>query len=248
MVANYKTNKCEYIKILGLRIDNFTRNETEIWIRKALENPPEKKFVTTLNPEIALKAHRDKKYRDILNSADLNLCDGFGIKFLSWVKAGKIKSRYTGVDLVDCVLQLAREKNVSALIIVSKKSLSSPEEIERGIADKYNFRARAKYWNEEEFFEKEEMKKAGIVFVNFGAPEQENFIFENRQNFPEAKILAGVGGTFDFLTGKMKRAPGWMRKIGFEWLWRLFKEPKRIKRIKDAVIVFPWIFLTHKNN
>jgi len=234
------------LKIMGVRVDNLSRAEINGWIENTLDNPPERKFVTTLNPEIVLEAHQNKEYREVLNSADLNLCDGFGIKFLFSIKGRKINSRYTGVDLVERVLKLAREKSITALIIVSKKSLSSPEEIERGIGRKYNFKTRAKYWNGEKFFENEEAKSAEIVFLNFGAPEQENFIFENRSKFPRAKILAGVGGTFDFLSGKMKRAPRWVRRIGLEWLWRLLEEPKRIKRIKNAVIVFPWIFLTHK--
>ena len=167
---------------------------------------------------------------------------------MSWLKGKKIKARYTGVDLVDYLLKLAKEKNLNVLVVVSKNSLSSPEEIKQGIEKKYNFTAQAEYFGEIIFLKDEEIKTAEIVFVNFGAPEQEKFIFENRKKFPKAKILAGVGGTFDFLTGKMKRAPRWMRKIGLEWLWRLFQEPKRIKRIGNAVIVFPWIFIFNSRN
>lgn len=236
------------LKILGIRVDNFSRAEINDWIKGVCDNLPQQRFITTLNPEIALRAHRDKKYQNMLNSADLNLCDGFGIKFVFRIKGRKIKSRYTGVDLVDYILKLAKEKNLSTLIVVSKKSLSNPEEIERGIERGYNFKTRARYWNDENFFESEEVGKAEIVFVNFGAPHQESFIFENRRKFPKAKILAGVGGTFDFLTGRMNRAPKWMRKAGLEWLWRMFQEPKRIKRIINAVVIFPWIALTNKKN
>lgn len=227
-------------------MDNLSRIEINNWIKNTLENIPEQKFVATLNPEIILKGHRDRDYKKILNSADLNLCDGFGLKFAAWVRGEKIKARYTGVDLVDYILELAKEKNLSALIVVSKKSLSSPEEIERGIERKYSFKARAKYWDDEKFLESEEAKKAEIVFGNFGAPHQEKFIFENRKDFPKAKILAGVGGTFDFLTEKMKRAPKWMQRAGLEWFWRLVKEPKRLSRIVNAVIIFPWIIFKNK--
>lgn len=235
------------LKILGTRIDNLSRVEINDWIENTLDNPPRQKFVVTLNPEIVLKAHRDKKYEDILNSADLALCDGFGIKFVSRIKGKKIESRYTGADLVDYGLKLAKEKNISALAVVSKNSLSAPEEIEKEIEKKYGVTVEAEYFRDD-FFGSEAARNAQIVFVNFGAPEQEIFIFENRRKFPKAKILAGVGGAFDFLTGKMKRSPPWMRKTGLEWLWRLFQEPKRIKRIGNAVVVFPWIFFTRKND
>lgn len=228
----------EIIRILGIRIDNFSREEIEAWLKKMLDNPPEQKFIATLNPEIILKGHCDESYTNILNSADLNLCDGFGVKLISWLKGNKIKSRYTGVDLTDFLVKRAKEKNFSALVAVAPNSLSHPEEIERGMEDKYNFKVRAKYQDGEKFFESEEAKKAEIVFVNCGAPAQEKYIFENRSKFPSAKILIGVGGTFDFLTGKMKRAPEWMQKLGLEWFFRFLQEPQRAKRIWNAIVVF----------
>ncbi|MDI6778187.1 MAG: WecB/TagA/CpsF family glycosyltransferase [Patescibacteria group bacterium] len=227
------------LKILGVRIDSLSRAEINDWIESTLDDPPEQKFVTTLNPEIILKAHRDEKYREILNSSDLALCDGFGINFVSWFKGRKTKARHTGVDLVDYSLKLAKEKNLDVLVVVSKHSLSSPEEIRRGIEAKYNFKAQALYLNSEIIFENGEEKSAQIVFVNFGASHQEKFIFENRMKFPNAKILVGVGGTFDFITGKIKRAPRWMQKAGLEWFWRFVQEPRRAKRIWNAVFVFP---------
>lgn len=242
MVANDKTNECEYIETLGIRIDNFSREDIEDRLKKILEEQPEQKFITTLNPEIILKGYRDEKYRNALNGADLSVCDGFGIKFVFWLKGEKIKSRYTGVEMTDFLLKRAKERGLSVLVAVAKNSLSQPQEIEQGIERKHNLKARAKYFDEN-FFDSEDAKSARIVFVNFGAPAQENFIFENRRKFPGAKILAGVGGTFDFLTGKMKRAPKWMRKAGLEWIFRFWREPKRAKRIWNAVVVFPALAL-----
>ncbi len=235
------------IKTLGVRVDNFSREEIENWIEKVLDGPPEQKFVTTLNPEIVLKGRSNKHYADILNSADLALCDGFGIKFVSWLKGKKIRARYTGVDLVDYILKSASDKNLKALIVACENSLSSPREISQAIENKYEISPRVECFDGKNFFENESVKIAEIVLVNFGAPEQEQFIFDCRKKFPRAKILAGVGGAFDFLTGKMKRAPRWMRKTGLEWLYRVLQEPKRIRRIVNAVIVFPWVFLTTKN-
>jgi N-acetylglucosaminyldiphosphoundecaprenol N-acetyl-beta-D-mannosaminyltransferase len=232
-------NELERISIFGIRIDNLTRDETEDWIKSVLNSPPEQKFVATLNPEIVLKGYRDENYRDILNGSDLNLCDGFGVKLVAVFKGRKIKSRYTGVELTDFLLKLAKEKNKKVLVVVSGKSLSVPEEIERKIEDRYGLKAQVKHFDEKNFFNTDAANNAQIVFVNFGAPHQEKFIYERRGKFPEARILVGVGGAFDFLTGKMKRAPGWMRKIGLEWLFRLVQEPKRLKRIWRAVVVFP---------
>ncbi len=229
------------IKILGTRVDNFSITEIEEKISDILEQDPRQKFVTTLNPEILLKAHRDEKYRDILNSANLNICDGFGLKLASFLKSKRIRARFPGADLVGFLLKKSGEMNMEVLVVVAKNSLSAPAEIEEAIKKKYsNLSVKSEYFStSQNYFENGIIKKAEIVFVNFGAPDQEKFIFENRKNFPNAKILVGVGGAFDFLTGKIRRAPNFLRAIGLEWLWRLAMEPKRLKRIWDAVVVFP---------
>lgn len=231
------------LKILGVKIINFSREEINGWLRNILNNPPRQKFIVTLNPEIILKGYYDKNFRNILNGADLTLCDGFGVKLVARLKGKKIKSRYTGVDLMDFLLKLAKKNSKKVLIVVCRNSLSSPKEIEQGIEDKYKLKAEVDYFDEENFFDTDGVKKAEIVFVNFGAPYQEKFIFENRAKFPEARILVGTGGSFDFLTKKIKRAPSWMRKFGLEWLWRLIQEPKRLRRIGKAVVVFPALSL-----
>ncbi len=77
-----------------------------------------------------------------------------------------------------------------------------------------------------------------ILFCNFGAPYQEKFI--NSLKNGNIKLAMGVGGSFDFITGEIKRAPLWLRNIGMEWLWRLILQPRRFKRIFNSVMVFLW--------
>ncbi len=229
------------IKILGVRIDNFSIGEIKEKIIKILGDAPERKFVTTLNPEILLKAHRDEDYKKILNSADLNVCDGFGIKLVSLLKGRKIKARLAGVDLVYFLLDEANRRKLKILIVAAENSLSFPAEIEGAIRKKYSdLSAKSEYFSlGQNNLENGIIKQVEIVFVNFGAPAQEKFLHENRAKFPNAKILVGVGGAFDFLTGKMRRAPKIIRAVGLEWLWRLIQEPKRGRRIWNAVVVFP---------
>lgn len=238
----------ETTKILGVRIDNLFIDEIKEKILDILENPADQKFITTLNPEILLKAHRDEDYKKILNSADLNVCDGFGIRLVSLLRGKIVKSRFAGVDLADFLLKQANRKNLGVLIIAAKNSLSTPEEIERAIGAKYpEISSKSEYFPAgQNNFSNGIIKQAEIVFVNFGAPEQESFIFENRTKFPNAKILVGVGGAFDFLTGKICRAPKLLRALGLEWLWRLIREPKRFRRIWNAVVVFPVVAVFRK--
>jgi N-acetylglucosaminyldiphosphoundecaprenol N-acetyl-beta-D-mannosaminyltransferase len=231
------------MKILGVRVDNFSREEIKKWILDVLDNPPYQKFVTTLNPEIILKAHYDRDYQKVLNSADLNICDGFGIKMVVFLKGKRIKERQTGVDLADFLLKQAVLGQNQVIVIVSQKSLSTPQEIERSASEKYpGIRLKAFYFSED-LFQKGLTDSSDIVLVNFGAPEQELFISKKRHRFPQSKILIGVGGALDFLTGKMVRSPKLLRMIGLEWMWRFLQEPKRLKRIINAVVIFPLIAL-----
>jgi N-acetylglucosaminyldiphosphoundecaprenol N-acetyl-beta-D-mannosaminyltransferase len=86
--------------------------------------------------------------------------------------------------------------------------------------------------------------QTNLLFVAYGAPKQEKWIKENLGQLNNGLVAIGVGGTFDFVAGRIKRAPIWLRKIGLEWLYRLIQEPKkRFKRIINAVFVFPWLTL-----
>jgi len=81
-----------------------------------------------------------------------------------------------------------------------------------------------------------------IIFAAYGSPKQEYWIARNLPYFKNSLITIGVGGTFDFVAGKAKRAPKILRSLGLEWLWRLIQEPKkRFKRIINAVFIFPWL-------
>jgi N-acetylglucosaminyldiphosphoundecaprenol N-acetyl-beta-D-mannosaminyltransferase len=96
-----------------------------------------------------------------------------------------------------------------------------------------------------DFLFKDEIRdfSADILICNFGAPEQEKFVFHNLKNMPSVKLGMGIGGAIDFLTSKVKRAPFFMRFLGLEWLWRLILNPRRYKRICRAVFVFSFKFL-----
>ena len=79
-----------------------------------------------------------------------------------------------------------------------------------------------------------------VLFIAYGAPAQELWINRNLKRLPSVKLAMGIGGAFDFISGKQKRAPHLMQKLGLEWLYRLFKQPSRIKRIYNATIRFPY--------
>ena len=87
-----------------------------------------------------------------------------------------------------------------------------------------------------------------VMLVAFGAPAQEFWIDRFHAKIPNCKIAGGFGGTFDFWSGNVKRAPQWMQNLGLEWLFRLLKEPQRIKRIYNAVVRFSFLVLKEKTS
>lgn len=76
-----------------------------------------------------------------------------------------------------------------------------------------------------------ELQRASVVFVALGAPSQEKWIFENKHKLSHCRLIIGIGGSFDFIAGTQKRAPVFFRKSGLEWLYRLYKEPARWRRM-----------------
>lgn len=235
-------------KLLGIKIDNISLRELNQKIEAFLasDNPH---FLTTPNPEIILRAARsaDEEYFYILNQADLSLPDGTGLKFAALASGQNLK-RIMGSDLTLALLAKAEKEGRKILVINRKDGLSKEEDINQALKQKYprlNFKVLDLPRIATEFPE-ETLKTindygAEIIFSTFGAPYQEKSLYHSLDKIKGAKILIGVGGSFDFITGKIKRAPRLMTSWGLEWLWRLIKQPrKRIKRIINAVIIFPW--------
>lgn len=84
---------------------------------------------------------------------------------------------------------------------------------------------------------------AEILFIGFGSPAQEIWLAKNLPHLKSVKLAMGIGGTFDFINKTIPRAPHWMRKTGLEWLYRLYKQPQRLRRIFNATIVFPYTII-----
>lgn len=229
--------------ILGVRVDPVTNTEAIAKIASFLDEPSQH-FITTPNPEIILYAHKHQGYREILNKADLALPDGIGLKLVS----KHIKERVSGADMVPEICRLAGEKGLKIALLGGADQATL---IKAAIAIR-TFGGEVVYadhgvarenWNDRSFHEKivSEMRtlEPQVVLVGFGHPKQEQWIDEYRSQLSTVRLFIGCGGALDFVAGASVRAPMWMRKVGLEWLWRLIREPKRIKRIINAVIIFP---------
>lgn len=218
------------MKILGVKIDNLSFDEILQKIEGFL-NDGNQHFIVTPNPEILIKASKNEEFRDILNQADLSIPDGIGLIFFSHLLKESLKQRITGIDLMEKICQQAALKDWSVFLLGAQPA-SISQQAAQNLKNKYpGLKIKAA---EEEF-----NGQADILFVALGASEQEKFIFNNLKKMPSVKLAMGVGGAFDVISGSIPRAPRFLQKIGLEWFFRLVIQPRRIKRIFNAIIIFP---------
>ena len=237
------------IKILGVKIDKLTSKEVFERVEEFLLSNKQYRIVT-LNSEILLEAQKDEEYFHILNDADLSVVDGSGLKFAGLITGNNLE-RIPGVDLTEKILRIAESKKLKVAVLNWSGGLSKKDDIGKALIKKY---PNLKFIVEDikrdfaDFAKTENLARLqkfepNILFVTLGAPYQEKFIYHNLNKIPFVKLALGVGGSFDFISGKIKRAPLIFQKLGIEWFWRLIMQPWRWKRIYNAVIIFPCKFI-----
>ncbi|MCK9360911.1 WecB/TagA/CpsF family glycosyltransferase [Patescibacteria group bacterium] len=234
-------------RVLGVPIDGLGWGAIEGKLKAG-----EKLWMVTANPEILLRARKDKKYREVISSAELRLVDGFGLFLVSYVLRRKTV-RLTGVELSEHLLQYAWKNHLRVGLLggefgeaggAAEKILEAYPGLELlaeeggGITESGSEDAKAEAARERLI-----LFSPQILLVAFGAPRQELWIHEHRNEFADLRAVVGVGGTFNFWAGRIRRAPAWMRTVGLEWAWRLLQEPRRIGRIWRAVVIFPILAL-----
>lgn len=242
----------KHVTILDIPIHQLTKAETLEMIKGfVVSKKPHQ--VATVNPEFIVEAQANPEFKSTLQQTDLALADGFGVMLAAQYLGQPLPERIPGVDLVADLMQQAAARNWKVYLVGGQAGVATQAAkklqqhhpglaivgAEEGIVIKsqegnyiFNDRETSKLINSIV------TKKPDILLVAFGAPKQDIFInqFKERLAVP---VMIGVGGTFDFLAGRTKRAPRIFRLLGLEWLWRLFQEPRRFKRIYKAVILFP---------
>ncbi|MCX6799815.1 MAG: WecB/TagA/CpsF family glycosyltransferase [Candidatus Falkowbacteria bacterium] len=237
------------MNILGINISQKNKVEVLETIESNLKNSIQY-HITTLNPEIILSAQKDAELFSILNNSQLAIPDGIGLKIAAWL-LGKNISRTTGADITKEILEIAENQNKEIGIIIRQDGLSSKTEIEEAIKKHYPrlvFSVSALDLNKikdqvSHINISVQNKNTRILFCSFGAPYQEKFISNVLKQNNFILLGIGVGGSFDYITNKTQRAPEVIQAVGFEWLWRLYIQPSRYKRIINATIVFPLAFV-----
>lgn len=232
------------MEALGIPIDVLTREETLLRVKTFLADPCFH-HIATVNPEFLLESEKNPEFRTVLLAADLRIADGFGI-VLAGLLQGKRIPRFPGADLMTEILHIANEKKLSIFLAVNKDGLSSFEEIRSALLKKYPQLIVRGADMDPKHSESYQLPVTSyqLVLCNFGAPTQEIFLSHLRKEPNAVRLAMGIGGSFDYLTGKKKRAPKLWQAVGLEWLWRFIQQPKRWRRIWNAVGIFPFRILS----
>jgi N-acetylglucosaminyldiphosphoundecaprenol N-acetyl-beta-D-mannosaminyltransferase len=243
--------------MLGISLDVSTQNEILEKIKKCSSDFEEFWHIVSLNPEILVAAKHDKEFAEVLNRATMRIADGVGLKYAVSILKKQQFERVAGVDLMAKLIPHATDLGLPVVLIGGDTDVAEdlsecyqkqyPKAKFIGLQGVKNIKNPLKMEEEEVFtkvYDIVAVRRPCLVFVSFGSPQQEKWIWSHQEQF-KGCIVMGVGGAFDFLSGRVRRAPVWIRNIGLEWLFRLIIQPWRWKR-QVRLIEFLFLILQEK--
>lgn len=221
--------------MLGVPIHSVTMAETLQLVADYVDTPRLHQIVT-VNPEFVMAAQRDQAFQKVLQQADLCIPDGIGLVYASHWLGRPLPERVPGSELVYRLAQLAAQEGWRLFLLGAAPGVA--QEAGRRLQQRYpGLTIAGTYAGSPDAAENETLvqrinaSRADLLFVAYGAPRQDKWIARNREALTTVRVAVGVGGALDFVAGKAVRAPGWVQKIGLEWLHRLLHEPWRWRRM-----------------
>ncbi len=224
--------KTPRIHILNTRIDNLTMQETLNLIDKNIQKKqPTHHIVVNAGKIVAM--NQDEQLKKDVNSADIINADGQAVVWASKILGKPLKERVAGIDLMQNLVKLAYQKKYKIFFFGAREDIV--QKVVQIYQKQYSPEIIAGYRNgyftmEEEPVIAREIAESGadILFVAISSPKKENFLNTYKNELKNVFFIMGVGGSFDVIAGKVKRAPKWMQNAGLEWFYRLIQEPKRM--------------------
>lgn len=233
------------IDVLGVHVDNLTMDETLQYILDAAGGPIPRQLCF-VNTDCINKSIHDQDYKELLDKSDLTLADGIGIRLAGKITRREIRQNVNGTDLFPLLCQRLQGSELGLFLLGAR-----PEVVE-AFTDwiRKTYPAVRVKGHHNGFFDSaqeesvlKEVRDSGseILLVAFGAPRQDLWIRTHLQDLGPVRIAMGVGGLFDFYSGRIPRAPQWMRELSLEWTFRLYQEPGRMwRRYLVGNVVFLW--------
>ncbi|WML35787.1 WecB/TagA/CpsF family glycosyltransferase [Clostridium sp. OS1-26] len=220
-----------FIRILKYNIFSGTKQELMNYVEKF-----EKVNIISGNPEVLYNGlNNPSLFLNFTGDRSVIIPDGIGTVVASKIIGKPVKEKIAGIEVMEEIIKKCEKENKGVYLLGAK------DDILQGcignLKNKYKnlniVGSHNGYFdlnNCEEIIKDIQQKKPYALFVAMGSPRQDNFIINNMDKLT-CKIFMGVGGSFDVFSGKINRAPKWMINSGLEWLYRVSKEPWRIKRL-----------------
>jgi N-acetylglucosaminyldiphosphoundecaprenol N-acetyl-beta-D-mannosaminyltransferase len=222
------------VYILGVPVDTYNFQEVIDFASEAVESHS-RKWIASINPEIVMQAQQNRNLKDALSQANLRIPDGTGVVWAGRYLRLGIPERVAGVDVVEKLIEIASKKHWRIFLLggmpgVANRASQLLKQKFTGLEPPGSLYIEAVPSNYDLAVYEINRYRPDILVVSFGAPKQEIFISQNLKRM-DVGIAIAAGGTIDYLAGDVKRAPGWVRELGLEWLYRLFRQPWRWRRM-----------------
>ncbi len=222
------------IDILSIPVWNVTLEEACAFVFKCVEEG-RAASIATANAEMLMKAQADGELAEILRQADMVVPDGAGVLWAAEQQGMCFKERVAGIDLACRILAEAAVRQSPVYLLGGADGVAgqAAANVEKKIGKLHLAGIHSGFFSsDEEQRIIDDIRRGGtqILLVALGVPKQEKWIHDHLYELGPC-VCMGVGGTFDVLSGHISRAPEWMQRHRLEWLYRLMKEPSRIKRM-----------------
>lgn len=231
--------------VLGVRVDDVTHAEALARSITLVEDP-QPRYVVTPNPEFVVLARRDGEFLRILNASDLAIPDGGGLLLAARLFGTPLREQVRGTDLCYLLMEECVRRQWRLFL------LGAPP----GVAEAAAERLRLRYpgliiagtfagdgsaaGDDQTRAAVRAAGRSDVLFVCYGANKQERWIDRNLAGL-DVGLALGLGGVLDFFSGRVRRAPYLVRRVGLDWLWRAAIQPTRFKRQADTIPLFLWL-------
>lgn len=220
--------------VLGLPVDGITYAQLLDQIAAWVDRDTGAHHICTTNPEFTMIAQQDPNFANILRRADLCVPDGIGMMLAAKRIGVRLPERVTGSDGVPIIAERAAQTGWKMFFLgaapgIADQAADILRERYPGVQIVGTYSGNPSPDEEDQIVQMVNDSGADLLFVAYGAPKQDKWIARNLPRL-QVSMAMGVGGTFDYIAGVVPRAPLWMRRLGLEWLYRLIREPWRIKR------------------
>lgn len=231
-----------FSSILGVRVDLLPETGVLTSVHRFIDSG-KPHHIVTVNTEYVMEARHNQLFKQSLDHADIALADGAGIVLAARIVGEPLPPHIPGVDFVQKLAHEAAKLGFSLYLLGGQGGVAAKTaELFRSLYPGITI-VGVEEGSPDDISLIDKIRKAGpdILLVAWGAPKQDLWIHRHKERL-NVPVMMGVGGTFDFLVGKQKRAPQWMRETGLEWLWRLIREPWRWRRQLALPQMFVLIF------